>query len=136
MNKYITLFSLGLLVISCTSKTDQSKFYYDMAAVYGESISWPGTSNVRIVKKDYSDLNTVQFIDKVYEMMEKSERKVHAFVVVYKDRTQREINYATAKALNHPYDKPTSFTGQQVYTTATYLSEAKSFSTLVPTQVE
>ena len=136
MNKYITIFSLGLLAISCTSKTDQAKFYYDMAAVYREGANWPGTSNSRLLKEDYSDLNNAQFIDKGFEMMEKSEGKVHAFVVVYKDSTQKEINYAVAKALNRPYAKPTSSTGQQVYTTATYLSEAKSFSTLVPTQVD
>ena len=132
MNKYITLFSLGLLAISCTSKTDQSKFYYDMAAVYGESVYWPDTSNARILKDNYSDLNNAQFIDKLYELMGDSEGQIHAFVLIYSDRTQRKINYAVAKAFNHPYDKSTSSTGQQVYTTVTYLSEANSSVTPTP----
>ena len=117
-------------------KSGKPKFYYDMAAVYGESVYWPDTSNARILKDNYSDLNNAQFIDKLYELMGDSEGQIHAFVLIYSDRTQRKINYAVAKAFNHPYDKSTSSTGQQVYTTATYLSEAKSFSTLVPTQVE
>ena len=132
MNKYITLFSLGLLAISCTSKTDQSKFYYDMAGVYGESVYWPDTSNARILKDNYSDLNNAQFIDKLYELMGDSEGQIHAFVLIYSDRTQRKINYAVAKAFNHPYDKSTSSTGQQVYTTVTYLSEANSSVTPTP----
>ena len=113
-------------------KKDKSKFYYDMAAIKGNGANWPVTKNSRVLRKNYSDLNDAQFIDKLFSMMEKSEGKIHAFVLAHKDRTQKEINYATAKALNHPYEKSTSSTGQQVYTTSEYLFEAESFSKLIP----
>ena len=113
-------------------KKDKSKFYYDMAAIKGNGANWPVTKNSRVLRKNYSDLNDAQFIDKLFSMMEKSEGKIHAFVLVHKDRTQKEINYATAKALNHPYEKSASSTGQQVYTTSEYLFEAESFSKLIP----